>query len=143
MEKFNYEVNGYNKAEVNRFVDDVIVQTEAVIKRVRTQSSEITKLRDEITRYRRQEETLRNALIKAEEASVNIKRQAFDESKIVVEEARKNASRVINDALLRAERIELKADNLERNIRIFKKKLKLVIEQQLTVIDEIEELELR
>ena len=37
---------------------------------------------------------------------------------------------------------ELKADLLERNVRIFKKKLRLVIEQQLSVVDEIEELKL-
>ena len=31
---------------------------------------------------------------------------------------------------------------LERNVRIFKKKMKLVIEQQLAVVDEIEVLDL-
>ena len=61
----------------------------------------------------------------------------------LIEEARKNASRIVNDALLRAEKIEIKADTLERNMRIFKKKLKLVVEQQLTVIDEIEDLDLK
>ena len=66
----------------------------------------------------------------------------MDEGKIIVEEARKNASRIVNDALLRAEKIELKADILERNVRIFKRKLKLVIEQQLAVVDEIEILDL-
>ena len=67
----------------------------------------------------------------------------IEEKNAIIEEARKNASRIVNDALLRAEKIEIKTDTLERNLRIFKKKLKLVVEQQLTVIDEIEELELK
>ena len=93
-------------------------------------------------KYKKMEETLKGSMYKAEEASTNIKKQAMDEGKIIVEEARRNASRIVNDALLRAERIELKADTLERNARIFKKKLKLVIEQQLAVVDEIEILDL-
>ena len=57
---------------------------------------------------------------------------------MIIEDARKNASRIVNESLLRAEKIELKADTLERNARIFKKKLRLVIEQQLAAVDEIE-----
>ena len=64
------------------------------------------------------------------------------EKNTIIEDAKKNASRIVNDALLRAEKVELKADTLERNMKIFKKKLKLVVEQQLAVIDEIEELKI-
>lgn len=142
MDKFNYEPNGYHKGEVNKFIDDVITQTEAMIKRLKSQATEINTLKEEVEKYKNIEDTLKASLFKAEEASTNIKRQAIEEGKLVVEDARKNASRIVNDALLRAERIELKADNLERNLRIFKKKLKLVVEQQLAVVEEIEDLEL-
>ena len=47
-----------------------------------------------------------------------------------------------NEALLKAERIELQANTLERNMRIFKKKLKSIMEQQMAVVEEIEILEL-
>ncbi len=33
MDKFNYEANGYNRAEVNKFVTDVIKETEGIIKK--------------------------------------------------------------------------------------------------------------
>ena len=66
----------------------------------------------------------------------------MEEAKIIVEDAKRNASRIVNDALIRSEKIEIKADTLERNIRIFKKKLKLIVEQQLSVVDEIEELKI-
>jgi len=142
MNKFSIEANGYNRNEVNKFIDDVIANTESMIKRVKNQQMEINNLKEEIVKYKRMEETLKGAMYKTEEASTSIKRQAIDEGKIIVEEARKNASRIVNDALLRAEKIELKADMLERNVRIFKKKMKLVIEQQLAVVDEIEILDL-
>ena len=56
---------------------------------------------------------------------------------ILNEHSENNLSHMINA------KIEIKADTLERNMRIFKKKLKLVVEQQLTVIDEIEDLDLK
>lgn len=142
MDKFNYEVNGYNRQEVNKFIDDVIVHTENIIKRVKTQQQEIEKLKQEINKYKKNEEVLRNSLYKAEEVSSNIKKQALDERNTIMDDAKKNASRIVNDALLRAERIELKADTLERNVKIFKKKLRLIVEQQLAVVDEIEELKI-
>ena len=143
MEKFSYEANGYNRNEVNQFVSDVIRETEGIITRVRKQSVEIEELKKELQHYREQEANLKSALLKAEETGDNIKRMAKEESNMIVNDAKHNASRIVNEALLRAEKIELQADTLQRNMRIFKKKLKLVVEQQLSVIDEIEELELK
>lgn len=140
--RFSIEENGYNKAEVNKLIDDVIVQTEGIIERVKRQSKEIKELKEELEKYKRMEDTLKSSMYKAEVASNNIKKQAIDEGKMIVEDAKRNASRIVNDALIRSEKIELKADTLERNVRIFKKKLKLIVEQQLAVVDEIEELDL-
>ena len=142
MEKFSYEANGYNRNEVNQFVSDVIRETEGIITRVRKQNTEIEELKKELQHYREIEDSLKNAMIKAEETGDNIKRMAREESTMIVTDAKHNASRIVNEALLRAERIETKADTLERNMRIFKKKLKAIMEQQMAVVDEIEILEL-
>lgn len=143
MEKFSREQDGYNKQEVNKFIDDVIVQTEAVITRVKKQQEEIKTLKKEIEHYKSVEETLKSALLNAEKASNDIKKNAIEESKIIVMDAKRNASHIVNDALMRAEKIEIKADTLERNIVVFKRKLKLIIDQQLAVVDDIEELDLK
>ncbi len=143
MEKFSHEQDGYNKHEVNKFIDDVIVQTEAVINRVKSQQEEIRSLKKELEHYKKIEETLKSALLNAEKASNDIKQNAIEESKIIVMDAKRNASHIVNDALMRAEKIEIKADTLERNIVVFKRKLKLIIDQQLAVVDDIEELDLK
>ena len=114
-----------------------------MLDKMKDQQREVEQLKKEIENYKRIETDLKTALFKAEQSSNDIKKQAYDERNTIIEDARRNASRIVNDALLRAEKIELKTDTLERNMRIFKKKLKLVVEQQLTVIDEIEELELK
>ena len=143
MDKFSIVERGYSVIEVNKFVDDVIAQTEGMLEKMKRQRHENESLKLELEKYKKQEVDLRHALLKAEQSSNEIKRYAYEEKNTIIEDARKNASRIVNDALLRAEKIEIKADTLERNIRIFKKKLKLVVEQQLAVVEEIEELKLK
>ncbi len=143
MDRFTITEKGYSVSEVNKFIDNVIGQTESMLDKMKKQQAELESLKKEVEKYKDIEANLKTALFKAEQSSTDIKKQAYDERNVIVEEARRNASRIINDALLRAEKIEIKTDTLERNMRIFKKKLKLVVEQQLSVIDEIEELELK
>ena len=142
MEKFSYETNGYNRREVNNFVNEVITQTEGIVKKCKEQRNEIEKLKEELKHYRNLESSLKDAIIRAEEAGDNIKRMAREESNMIVTDAKNNASRIVNEALLRAEKIEIKAETLENNIKIFKRKLKLIMEQHMTVVEEIEVLDL-
>lgn len=142
MEKFSYEANGYNRKEVNQFINDVIVQTEGIITRCREQNKKIEELKKELTHYENLENTLKSAIIKAEETGDNIKRLAREESVMIISDAKHNASRIVNEALLKAERIESNAQILEKNMKIFKRKLKAIMEQQMAVIEEIEVLEL-
>ncbi len=143
MDKFKVEDKGYSVSEVNKFVDDVIAQTEGMLDKMKKLHDDNEKLKSEIVNYKKSEGELKRALYKAEEASTEIRKSAYEERNSIIDDARKNASRIVNDALLRAEKIEIRSDTLERNMRIFKRKLKLVVEQQLAVIDEIEELKLK
>ena len=142
MDKFSYEANGYNRKEVNQFIGDVIVQTEGIITRCKSQSAEIEKLKAELEHYKNIEETLKRAIMKAEETGDNIKKMARDESELIVSDAKHNASRIVNEALIKAERIENNAELLEKNMKIFKTKLRVIMEQQMAVVEEIEVLEL-
>lgn len=84
------------------------------------------------------EDMLKTSIVKAEESADNIKKLARDEANLVVNDAKNNASRIVNDALLRAEKIEFRKDTLESNMKIFKRKLKLIMRQQIEVVNEIE-----
>jgi len=132
MEKFSYEANGYNRSEVNRFVNDVIKETEGIIVRVRKQNAELEILRNEIKKYKEMENTLSEVNIKQKEA----------EAQMIIDNAKSNASRIVNEALLRAEEKEQEKQLLEMNIRMLKKKLKAIVQEQQAIVDEIEILEM-
>ncbi len=142
MDKFHYEANGYNRSEVNAFIERVIRETEGIINKCQEQKDEIKDLKDKLESYKALEDSINKSIVNAEKTSDNIKRLAREEANVIVSDAKNNASRIVNDALIRSERIEQQADVLERNIKIFKRKLKIIVEQQLAVVEEIEVLDL-
>jgi len=142
MEKFNYETNGYNRKEVNTFINDVIVQTQDIIKKCQAQEVELDTLKKELDHYKTMEESLKQAMLAAEANAKNIKQLAQEEADMIVSDAKHNASRIVNEALLQAEKIEVNRELLEKNMKIFKRKLKLVMEEQKAVMEEIEILEI-
>lgn len=141
MEKFDRELNGYKRSEVNQFLCEVIEQTEKALQKIEKQNDEIKNLREQLIHYQKVEQSLRLALDHAENISAHVRKEAQYEAKQIVDEARRNADWIVNDALLRSERIEMKNANMEKNLRVFKRKLRTIVEQQLEVVEEIELLE--
>ena len=75
-------------------------------------------------------------------SSEEITRLAKYEARTIIDDAKKNASRIVNDALLEAEKIETRAENLRRNMIVFKRKMRSVVKTQLETIEDIEEIKL-
>lgn len=139
MKKFNTSISGYNKIEVNNFVNEVTQEYEAMLAKLKKQDEDIENLKKELVKYQNMENTLNRALVVAEDASNQIKRVARDEAKGVIEDAKRNASRIVNDALLKADKIEQDAETLKRRVVIFKRRLKSVVDEQIEFIDSINE----
>lgn len=152
MEKFNRTLRGYDPEEVNVFLDQIIARVETMvseieekdeqIKELKEQLSKVDKNQEKLAQYERMEDTLNRAILMAQKTSDQLKVAAHKESEIMLEDAKRNASRIVNDALLRAEKIENDAAVLKRNVNIFKRRLRNIVESQLNVIDEIDEVEL-
>lgn len=67
---------------------------------------------------------------------------ARDESSRLIDDAKKNASRIVNNALLEAEKTQRETEQLRRNIITFKRRLKTILENQLDLVDDIDHIEL-
>lgn len=142
MNKFSIEEKGYSIEEVNQFISDVIKETEAIVSRVKTQEIELEKLRKEVSFYQNNQNITTSSIIKAEEAGENIRRIAREESEMIISNAKQNASRIINEALLKTERLENQTKRLEENIAIYKTRLKVIIDQQKAIMDEMDKINL-
>lgn len=142
MEKFSTALAGYKKEEVNKFVSDVITQVEAMISDLKNKDEEIDNLKKDILKYQNMEESLNKALLMAEESSNKSKSITTEEEAKIIEKARMNASRIVNEALLEAEKAQKDAMQLKRNIITFKSRLKIILESQLDLVEEIDHLDL-
>jgi cell division initiation protein len=152
MEKFNRTLRGYDPIEVNQFLDHVIKQVEKMVDDIKEKDARIAeleameeeniKLKERIAQFSATEETLNKALFMAQKTSDQMRLAAHRESELIVDDAKKNANRIVNEALLRAEKTEMETDMLRRNVNVFKRRLRDVVESQLEVIKDIEKIEL-
>lgn len=135
VNKFSTSIQGYKKGEVNDFVKEVTREYESMLKKLKSSCEVIESLKSELKHYKDIESTLNRAILVAEESTSNIKKAAYDESKIVVEDAKRNATKIINNALTKADRIEAEAETLRRKVAVYKKRFRELVEDQL---DELE-----
>lgn len=139
VEKFNNSLMGYNKAEVNQFVSEVTREYENMLNKLKQKDADIDSLKKELVKYQNFESTLNKTILAAEEVSNNMRSVAKSESKSILDEARKNASRILNDALIKAEKAQSDADMLKRRIINFKRRFRQAVENELDVIDSLDE----
>ena len=138
MRKFNTSFPGYNKGEVNSFVQNVTTEYEGMLDNLKNRDQEINKLKSELEHYKNIENTLNRAILIAEESSQNIKKTAFDESRAIIEDAKRNASRIINNALIKAEKVETEAETLKRQFANYKKRYRNILEEAIDEVDRLE-----
>ncbi len=142
MKKFNTTINGYDKLEVNSFVSNVTNEYEAMLNKLKSKDKEVALLKNELEHYRNLETTMNKAVLVAEDSSNQIKKIAKEEANLIIETAKKNASQIVNDALLKAERTEMEVDSLRRSIKIYKARIKQVVEEQLTMVNDVDNIEI-
>lgn len=149
----------YTPEEVDHFLDQIIIQVEKMIEDNKAKNREIAlrdakieeltnivkntaHVKDKLEQYERMESTLKSAIVMAQRTSDQIKSSAHRESEIILEDAKRNASRIINESLLKAEKADMEAEMLKRNVNIFKRKLRGIIEAQLEMVEDIEKVEM-
>jgi len=149
----------YTPEEVDHFLDQIIIQVEKMIEDNKAKNREIAlrdakieeltnivkntaHIKDKLEQYERMESTLKSAIVMAQRTSDQIKSSAHRESEIILEDAKRNASRIINESLLKAEKADMEAEMLKRNVNIFKRKLRGIIEAQLEMVEDIEKVEM-
>ncbi len=139
MKKFRTSFNGYNKYDVNEFVDEVAKEYESMLNKLRYLSEENAKLEEQVEKYKDMQGSFNKAMLVAQDASSQIKKMAKDEYNSIIDDAKKNASRIVNEALIKANKIENDSEELRRKAAIFKRKLRQAIESELEAIEDIGE----
>ena len=141
MKRFSIVNNGYDIGEVNRFIDIVIRRLE----KLNAENVKYASLVDELNNKLNQNNDsskLEKALLAVEETADRIKNASMEEARIIVEEAKNNANAIVHEALLNAEKTEQERLLLEKNMKIYKEKIKSLIEAELRIAEDIDKITL-
>ena len=150
LEQYFYNLKDADAADlVNKFLDKVINQVEEMVnennkclEKLEQLEQENEVLKTKLEHFENVEGTLNRAIMMAQKTTDQMKVNAHKEADMIIEEAKKNANRIVNESLIRAEKTENEANNLTKNIYIFKKRLRNIIESQLEMVNDIDKIEL-
>lgn len=126
----------YDKEEIKEILDYAIRKIEQNISTIKDQQIEIDRLKKELEKshnmsynynYEKEEQIIRE-----------LKENAKKEAELIISEARNNANKIINDALMETQKLDMRKEALEKSIKMMKSKVREVLTKQFELIDEIE-----
>nr|WP_245347706.1 DivIVA domain-containing protein [Oceanobacillus polygoni] len=140
--EFTRKIRGYDEDEVNEFLDQVIKDYEMVIREKKELDEKVNQLNERLGHFTNIEETLNKSILVAQETAEEVKGNATKESKLIIKEAEKNADRIINEALSKSRRISMDVEELKKQAKVFRTRLRMLVQAQLDMLgtDDWEEL---
>ena len=138
MKKFSKVLRGYDPKEVNAFLDDIILKVENIVKESKEKDTKIKELENIVNKYKTLESNINSTFVNAQENSERLRQMANQEKDTIINEARRNANKIISDSLYRAEKVQYEAEVLKRNINLFKKRIKSMLEQQMDLVEDMD-----
>ena len=85
---------------------------------------------------------MNEAIKVAKNTGEHMRMVAKQERNLILQEAKQNASIIINDALKKSSELQYQTNMLRRNIISFKRKLKVNLEEQMKLVDSIETIDI-
>ncbi len=101
--QFRKSMSGYNKDEVDKFVSEVVATLEQNKKEKVELVKKLDILAKRIEKYRKDEESVRGALIRAEKVKGSAVKEAEEKVSALLEEAKAEAKRIVYDANMSVE----------------------------------------
>lgn len=130
------ETYSYDKEEIKEILDYAIRKIEQNISTIKDQQIEIDRLKKELEKSHNMSYNYNYE--KEEQIRRELKENAKKEAELIISEARNNANKIINDALMETQKLDMRKEALEKNIKQLKSKVREVLTKQFELIDEIE-----
>ncbi|NJN36127.1 MAG: DivIVA domain-containing protein [Nitrospiraceae bacterium] len=128
---FQVKLRGYDREEVNRFLEE-ISQTVEVLNRDNVMLRDrIESLEQQVSELKRTETTLSNTLVSAQSLADDVKRSAQRDADLIVKEAELKAGELFRQA-----RVEL--GNTQRDLSILQKQRLLMVERMRATLNTFE-----
>ena len=132
MRRFSIVENGYNIEEVNNFIDIVIKKLEKLSEDNRNYLDQLDALKKQSNQS--VDIKVAKALVAAQETTDKMKELAKAEADLIVKEAKDNASAIVHEALVNAQKAEQEYDALKKSYCVYKAKMESLVNGQLELL---------
>lgn len=126
---------GYDKKDVDGFLNDILVDYESLFKINAELNEKISLVEEKLSYYESIERTLQKALILAEKTSEDTKNAAMRESVLIIDEARLKAKSIVKDAKNDVENLHKKSIDLIQQYELYKAQFKQLSKAQTELLE--------
>jgi cell division initiation protein len=134
--EFKTKLLGVDPDEVSAFLEEVAEELTQVIKERNALKAQLAQTTAKLEEYRAKEEDFKAVLTAAQKLSDELRKQAEKEAELLLEKARLEASRILNEAEKKTERT---AEENMRLMRIYRENLNRIRGQLQTFMRAVEE----
>ncbi len=133
--EFRTVLRGYDRNEVDEFLDLIIKDLEQVFKESAELKDANHALREKLEHYHNLEQTLHNALVVAQETAEEVKASAKREAQLIIREAEMKAERLVDEAIGKVRRMTAELDEMRKQAGVFRARLINLLKAQLEMLD--------
>jgi len=135
--EFTKNMGGYKVAEVEAFIDNCADTVEALVAEKEELNKKLSILADKLVEYRRDEDSIRSALLSAQRMGDSIVREANEKAEKTLAEARAQADSIVRDAKTGISEYEAELERLKAEVASFKTNILSLYKEHLTLLKSI------
>lgn len=132
--KFKTSPLGYQKDEVEDFLELVLNDYESLYKDSIDLHDKINALNNALEHYKSIEDTMQNTLIVAQSTGEDVKRNAEERARMTLEDAEKQAQAIIENANRSVSTLTAQAENLKQSMELFKSRMIGMLTAQMDAV---------
>lgn len=130
------KMGGYNVAEVNEFLDEVLESYQQITKENYELKDKLNMLNENIQYYRTMEATIQNALVLAEKTAQDTKTLAYEKADQIKKEAEQKAESTLEQAKQDIYALSNKIEELKKQYLSMKVQIKQMLQAQLEILEQ-------
>jgi cell division initiation protein len=136
--EFKGGFRGYDANQVDDFLDSIADEFERLFSENRRLTEEVVSLRERLGQFEELEDSIRTALVHAEQVSRDLRQNATKEAELIVREAKERAHRILADSSGRVERVQDSYEVLRKAKQDFANDFRRLLKGYLEVMDNVD-----
>ena len=133
--EFKSGLRGYDANQVDDFLDAIADEFERTFAENQRLMEEVTALRERLEQFEQLEDSIRAAIVHAEEVARDLRRNANKEAELIVREAKERAHQILADSSGRVERVQESYEVLRKAKQEFANDFRRLLKSYFEVMD--------